>query len=68
MFKGMAVNKLKSIIKEKMIDGKLILTEDKLIDLINDYTDNEFKININPKYTSHYTQEYIGMELSLEKK
>ena len=51
MFKGMAINILKSIIKEKRIDGKLILTENKLIDLINEYTDNEFKITIinNPE-------------------
>ena len=67
MFKGMAINKLKSIIKEKMIDGKLILTEDKLIDLINEYSDNEFNIQLSFK-GGDIPENYYDIELIFEEK
>lgn len=67
MFESLIKSKLKSTIKEKMKDNKLILSEKELIQLINYYTDNEFKINLGIK-SGEKTNEYYDTELTLELK
>lgn len=47
MFESMAKMGLKKIIRDKMIDKKLVMNIKELLDLIENFTDNEINIYLN---------------------
>lgn len=65
--KSMAISMIISSIRNKMINRKLTLSEKELIDLINEYTDNKFKIQIVQKFGND-VETYYDTELIIEEK
>lgn len=47
MFESMAKMGLKKIIRDKMIDKKLVMNINELLELIENFTDNEINIYLN---------------------
>lgn len=56
MFEAMAKSKFKNIIREKMTDKLLTMSHADIINMLNEFTDNEFKIDLINGNEQHTTE------------